>query len=101
MTRTWRLDIAPPWVSKFESDAQLYTSGTPNRMAANNADNPGKEDAQENRGRHGRSLARFDGAGGVLNDRLPVWRDMTLTGLLTFCAVYALAVAAPGPGIAA
>jgi len=26
---------------------------------------------------------------------------MTLTGLLTFCAVYALAVAAPGPGIAA
>ena len=26
---------------------------------------------------------------------------MTLTGLLTFCAVYALAVAAPGPGVAA
>jgi threonine/homoserine/homoserine lactone efflux protein len=26
---------------------------------------------------------------------------MTLTGLLTFCAVYALAVATPGPGIAA
>jgi threonine/homoserine/homoserine lactone efflux protein len=26
---------------------------------------------------------------------------MTLAGLLTFCAVYALAVAAPGPGIAA
>jgi threonine/homoserine/homoserine lactone efflux protein len=26
---------------------------------------------------------------------------VTLTGLLTFCAVYALAVAAPGPGIAA
>ena len=26
---------------------------------------------------------------------------MTIYGLLTFCAVYALAVAAPGPGIAA
>ena len=26
---------------------------------------------------------------------------MTIYGLLTFCAVYALAVAAPGPGVAA
>src|SRR5438128_7064305 len=33
--------------------------------------------------------------------RIPAEVIMTIYGMLTFCAVYALAVAAPGPGVAA
>src|SRR3954463_6096114 len=46
-------------------------------------------------------MVRPHGPHGVLHGQLPVRCAVTLAGLLTFCAVYALAVATPGPGIAA
>src|SRR6185436_11123947 len=48
-----------------------------------------------------RGVVRLGGPHGVLDHRLQVRRQVTLAGLLAFCAVYALAVATPGPGIAA
>src|SRR5262245_19223860 len=46
-------------------------------------------------------MARRSDGSTVISIRSTDGTDMTLYGLLTFCAVYTRAVATPGPGIAA